>query len=152
MSKVTEKAESLIQKIITDLGYELVEVLYEKKYDSMNLTVFIDGEQGISLDDCEKVHNAIDPILDEYDPTEGAPYILNVSSCGLDRPLQTERDFKKYKDKEIEISLNTAIGGKKKLIGTLIERDEINTTIKEKEKIIKIENKLISKILPYIKF
>jgi ribosome maturation factor RimP len=152
MSKVTESVENSIKKVINDLGYELVEVEYAKKYDQMNLTVFIDNETGISLDDCEKVHNAIDPVLDELDPTEGAPYILNVSSEGLDRPLKSERDFNKNMNKDIEISLFAALNGKKKYVGTLISRDIESTTIKENDKILKIENKLISQILPYIKF
>ncbi|MBQ9790630.1 MAG: ribosome maturation factor RimP, partial [Clostridia bacterium] len=80
MSKITEKVHEFLNPIVQNLGYEIVDVEYEKKFDGFNLTIFIDGENGISLDDCEKVHTAIDEPLDELDPTNGASYTLNVSS------------------------------------------------------------------------
>ena len=94
---VKESVTELVLPILEGLGYELVEVTYKKQHDAMHLTIYIDTDKagGVSLDDTEIVANAIDGPLDELDPTDGAPFVLNVSSPGLDRPLKTEKDFLK---------------------------------------------------------
>ncbi|MBR2303370.1 MAG: ribosome maturation factor RimP, partial [Clostridia bacterium] len=94
-SKVCELVENLVLPFAEQCGVELVEVEYAKKVNGMNLTIFIDKEEGVSLNDCEKLHRLIDEPLDVLDPTDGKAYILNVSSLGIDRPLKTERDFKR---------------------------------------------------------
>ena len=93
MKNVKEEAEKLARPFADELGLEIVEVEYVRKHNGMNLTFFIDKEGGVTIDDCEKLHRAIDEPLDILDPTNGASYILNVSSLGIDRPLKTERDF-----------------------------------------------------------
>ena len=129
MSKVSVLAEQATRATIESMGYELIEVDYSRQYDQMNLTFFIDNDMGISLDDCERVHNAIDPILDEADPTNGAPYILNVSSPGIDRPFKTERDYRKNLGKLVEVNLYAAIDGCKRFEGTFSSYDEHTLTI-----------------------
>lgn len=84
----TESVFQKINPIVDGLGYEIVDVEWAKRDGADNLTVYIDIPTGVSLDDCEKVHRAIDPALDELDPTDGKPYVLNVSSPGLDRPFK----------------------------------------------------------------
>ena len=118
---VKDSVTVLVQPIIEGLGFELVEVTYKKQHDAMHLTIYIDSDKqgGVSLDDTELVANAIDAPLDELDPTQGAPFVLNVSSPGLDRPLKTEKDFLKKVGTEIEVSLYKAIDGEKKLVGIL---------------------------------
>lgn len=86
-NNIAVQVEEKLTPIILNLGYELVDVEYSKKHSGSSLTVYIASATGISLDDCEKVHRAIDPILDELNPTGEEPYTLNVSSPGLDRPL-----------------------------------------------------------------
>ena len=151
---VKERVEELVLPIINGLGYELVEVTYQKQHDAMHLTIYIDSEKpgGISLDDTEIVANAIDQPLDELDPTGGESFVLNVSSPGLDRPLKTERDYKKKIGTEIEVSLYAPINGKKKYIGKLLsfENDVISLEIENGE--LKIETKCIAVAKPYITF
>ena len=67
----------------------------------------------MDLDTLEKFHNVIDPVLDEYDPSYGASYTLNVSSPGLDRPFKTDRDFEKHMGEEVEVKLFAPMRGKK---------------------------------------
>ena len=93
--KVKSICEENLTQIIEDLGYELVEIEYIKKADGMNLTFYIDNTDGIKIEDCEKVSRTIDPILEELNPTDDVPYILNVSSPGLDRPIKTDRDLQR---------------------------------------------------------
>ena len=106
--KSNEEIRQAIQGVADEMDIEIIEVA-AKISKNPSLTVFIDTENGVDLDICEKFHNAIDPVLDELDPSFGAAYTLNVSSPGLDRPLKTERDFKKCIGKEVEIKLATPI-------------------------------------------
>ena len=138
---------------IEKLGYELVEVEFEKKYGQDNLTVFIDKvPDGVSLDDCEKVHYAIDPILDELNPTQDAPYVLNISSPGLDRPFKTQRDYERNYGKEVEIKLYAQLKGKKIYEGVLITRTENFVVINDGKEEIKIESNKIAFVRPLVKF
>ncbi|GHV00176.1 ribosome maturation factor RimP [Clostridia bacterium] len=106
MSKVIDIIREKIFPIIEGLGYEVVDAEYKSLPDrNMHLVFYIYNEKGVSLDDCEKVSNAIDGPLDELDPTGGAPYCLDVSSPGLDRPFKTARDFERNTGKAIEIKL-----------------------------------------------
>ena len=94
MAKVKEISEAKIRPIIEEMGYELVDVEYKKEYDGMSLIFTIDKEEGVTIDDCEKVNKVIDPIIDELNPTDDQPFTLVVSSPGLDRQLKTDRDLK----------------------------------------------------------
>ena len=117
MKNVKQQVFDLVAPIAESFGLEVVEVEYAKKHDGMNLTVFIDKEGGITINDCETLHRAIDEPLDQLNPTDDQPYILNVSSLGLDRPLTTQRDFIRNKGKEIEVIFFAPYEGNKKLVG-----------------------------------
>ena len=93
-------------------GVELVDV-ETKISKTPSLTVYVDTEDGVDLDTLEKFHNVIDPVLDEYDPSYGASYTLNVSSPGLDRPFKTDRDFEKHMGEVVEVKLFAPMRGKK---------------------------------------
>ena len=88
--KTTDVVDSLVRERIKELGFELDEVEYIKEYGSMVLTLYIDSPNGVTLDDCERVSRAVEPVLDENDPIEEA-YYLSVSSLGLDRPIKRTR-------------------------------------------------------------
>ena len=92
--KPIEEIEQALQPIADGLAIEIVEIEFKQGKEPA-LTVYIDTENGVDLDTCEKFHRAIDPVLDEVDPTFGSPYTLNVSSPGLDRPLKTDRETTK---------------------------------------------------------
>ena len=92
-SKVVQICEEKINPIIAKLGYEVIEVDYSKMSNGMNLTFYIDSPNGITIDDCEKVNDAITDVLEELNPTNDESYTLNVSSPGLDRPIKSNNDF-----------------------------------------------------------
>lgn len=153
MAGVKEKVEQLVTPIVEGFGIELVEVAYEKKFDGMNLTIYIDKKGGVDLDDCEKVHRAIDEPLDELDPTNGASYTLNVSSCGLDRELKTDRDFERNIDEELEIKLYQKINKSKEYVGILKSvNSESIVLVTEKQEEIELPRKSISKATKYLRF
>ena len=151
-SKVKSICEEKIVPIIEELGYEVVEVEYVKKNDGMNLTFYIDCDGGIKIEDCEKVTKTIDGILDEINPTEDQPYILNVSSPGIDRPLKIERDFKRNIDKLISITLFAKQDGKKVFEGKLTAYDERSVTIEINGNKISFDKEKIAHIVPVIDF
>ncbi len=104
MANIEEKVESLISKTIEDLGYELYDVIYEKEAKDYYLRVFIDTPNGISLDDCEKVNNAITDMLDEVDYIK-EQYFLEVSSPGVERLLRKEKHLEDNIGNEIICNL-----------------------------------------------
>lgn len=153
MSGLIEKVRDAILPVLEKENVELVAVEFEKKYGQDNLTVFIYKNGGVSLDDCERIHLAVDHVIDAADPTNGQPYVLNISSPGLDRPFKTQRDFERNYGEEVEVKLFAPMKGKKIYEGTLICHDENTTTVSTlKEGEIKIENSKIALVRPLIKF
>jgi ribosome maturation factor RimP len=149
---IAKTVEEFLNPIVEGLGYEIVEVEYAKKPNGMNLTIFIDSVNGIKIEDCEKVHSAIDEPLDELDPTNGASYTLNVSSPGLDRPLSSDKDLKRNLNQMVEISLYSKMDGKKQYVGTLASFNEDEIIILEGEKQIIFQRSAIAKITKFIEF
>ena len=104
MASIEEKVENLIEKDITALGYSLYDVEYVKEGKEYYLRIYIDSTNGISLDDCEKVNNAITDKLDEADYIK-EQYYLEVSSCGLEQILKKDKHLEKALGKEVEVKL-----------------------------------------------
>lgn len=156
MAKVKQICEEKIGPIIEEMGYELLEVEYVKENGGMSLIFTIDKEGGVTIDDCEIVNRKIDPIIDELNPTDDKPYTLVVSSPGLDRPIKTERDFKRNLEKEVEVKFYEPLKpyNKKLLTGVLKAWDETSVTILigPEEQNVKIPRKIIAQIVPVINF
>ena len=153
MSKISEKIEEFLTPIVEELGYEIVEVEFAKKYNGDNLTVFIDKPGGgININDCETVHNAIDEPLDELNPTNDKPYTLNVSRPGIDRPIVTDKDYNRNIGEVLEVKLFEAIQKKKLFVGTLINFSAETVTLDMDGKELEIERKKIAKATKYINF
>lgn len=150
MSKIAEEVEKFIEPIVQNLGYEIVEVEFAKKYNGDNLTIFIDKPGGVDINDCETVHNAINEPLDELNPTNDKPYTLNVSSPGIDRPIITNKDYNRNIGEILEIKLFQAIDKRKIFVGELLSYDDENIVIKSQDKVVTIDRKLISKAIKYI--
>lgn len=104
MANIEEKVESLLKPVIEKLGYELYDVIYEKEAKDYYLRIFIDTPKGISLEDCEKVNDAISDILDEANYIKDG-YFLEVSSPGIERVLRKDRHFEKSIGEEITVNL-----------------------------------------------
>ena len=119
MGKVSDLALAAAGPLIEEMGYEIVDAEYVSEHKQWYLNFYIDKPGGVTVDDCERVSNAIDPVLDAADPTAGAPYILCVSSPGLDRPLKTEKDFRRVLGQRLEVRLYQPMDGRKQLEGVL---------------------------------
>lgn len=150
--KSTAEIAEFLNGIATPLGIKVVEVEF-KQGKNPELTVFIDKEGGVDLDSCELLHRAIDEPLDEFDPTFGEPYRLNVSSLGIDRPFKTDEDFLSHIGERVEVRLKNSIRGKKFYDGILVSYDQKVVTLKVDEKTtFTIEMKNIAKMNDYIDF
>ncbi|MCD8002696.1 MAG: ribosome maturation factor RimP [Clostridia bacterium] len=124
-SNAVSRLEERITPLICRLGYEVWNISFEKEGTELYFRVEIDSEAGISLDDCTRVSDLLDPILDEDPPTEES-YRLEVSSAGVERELKKPRHIEAYAGSgtEVEISLYAPRGGKKKLRGEIAEYNE----------------------------
>lgn len=150
--KVKTLCQEKVVPVIEQMGYDVVDIEYSKKSDGMNLVFYIDNDQGIQIEDCEKVSKEIDELIEQLNPTDDQPYILSISSPGIDRPLKTIRDYNRNLGKEISITLFSKKNGIKKFEGVLENFDEKTVTIIYKREPLIIEKDKIAHIVPIIKF
>lgn len=150
--KSNEEIQDFCQNVATPLGVTVAEVEF-KQGKNPELTIFIDKDGGIDLDTCELFHRAIDEPLDEFDPTFGQPYRLNVSSLGIDRPFKSEKDFNSHIGQRVEVKLNTSIKGKKFYDGILVDYDGKTIKLRVNDKdTFTIDLKNTIKVNEYIDF
>ena len=134
MTSLEKKIEDLVKPIIENLGYKVYDVMYQKEGKDNYLRIFIDSDKGIDLNDCEKVNNSVNDILDEKDYIK-AQYYLEISSPGLERNLRRDEQFLDNINKKIEVHLYNSINNNKTITGILKEYNENNIVIDD----IKIE-------------
>ena len=121
------KTEALLQPMVDERGFELVDVEYVKEGSNWYLRAFIDKPGGISIDDIEPISRELSEKLDQEDFISDA-YILEVSSPGLGRPLKKDKDFVRSIGEEIEIHLYRAINKQKEFVGILKEFNKEENT------------------------
>lgn len=141
----------LVAPVADALGYMIWDVEYVKEGSTMILRVTIDKEEGITIEDCEKMHRAIDPIIDEADPIEDS-YNLEVSSPGVERLLTRPEHFALMEGAEVEIRLfaalpdRPAIGAAKVFKGILKEFDGQNILVDIAGDVVSIPKKAASRV------
>ena len=137
MAKIEEKIEELVTKPITDLGYRVYDVMYVKEGKDNYLRIFIDKDEGISLNDCEKVNDAITDMLDEADLIKDQ-YFLEISSPGVERNIRKDKHFEESIGKEVNIKLFKPLDNKEKEITGILksfDKDNINIELDDKSEI-----------------
>ena len=149
--KVADLVFETIKPLFTE-DIQLVEVEYAKKNDGMHLTIYIEKEDGISVDDCVAVSRLIDEPLEELNPTNDEPYYLDISSYGLDKPLKYDWQFKKYENKKVNVKLYAKIDGRKEFVAILKQKTEDSVVLSVDNENIQINLKDIAYITPYIEF
>ena len=122
VDRVEEKVEGILAEILQDKGIELVDVEYVKERE-WYLRVYLDKAGGIEIDDCQYISQALEEVLDARDFI-GEPYILEVSSPGLDRVLKKPKDFIRERGKRVDVSLYAPVDGEKVFVATLDGLDE----------------------------
>lgn len=144
MANIENKVNDLLKGKVKSLGYDLYDVEYTKEGKDYFLRVYIDNEKGIDLNDCEKVSNEINGILDEADLIK-EQYFLEVSSPGIERILRKNEHLKANIGKIVEIKLFKPIEKQKQYVGELIDFSEDTVDIKT-ETIISLDRKNIAQI------
>ena len=120
---VATVVERLLTPVVEEMGYRLWDVVFHKVGADPTLTITIDNDEGITIEDCERVHRAIDPLLDEADPIESF-YYLEVSSPGLERELKCEAHLLKSVGETVEVRLFAPRDGAKVFTGELLAPEE----------------------------
>ena len=142
---VKEKVSEAITPTVTELGYRIWDITFSKAGADYHLEITIDSDKGIEIEDCERVHRAIDPIIDECDPYEGF-YYLEVSSPGVERELRTDEHILYSIGEKVEAKLFTAKNGMKSVTGTLTAYAEGNVTISAESEEYTLARSEISKL------
>ncbi len=130
---ITQFCEELAEPVAEELGYVIWDTEYVKEGGRYILRYTIDRDGGVGIDDCERFHRAIDPLLDEADPIEES-YTLEVSSPGLERELKYEWHYECCVGDTVEVHLYKPVEGSKLFVGTLLPLDEnVNVEISGKK-------------------
>jgi ribosome maturation factor RimP len=142
---VVSTVRALAEPLAEELGYFVWDVEFVKEGARRILRFTIDNEEGITIDDCEKFHRAIDPILDECDPIEGF-YYLDVSSPGIERDLRTDEHINSCIGGIVEAKLFAPKDSRKSITGKLTSYLDGVVVILEGETEISLKREEISKL------
>lgn len=141
--QVEKKVEAMMQSIVVENQFELVDVEYVKEAGTWYLRIYLDKEGGFTVNDCELVSKALDVKLEAADPIRD-PYILEVSSPGLDRPLKKENDFRRSVGKPVDLKLYKAQNNNKEFQGILVSYDADTVTLNIEETVVAFNRKDIA--------
>ena len=149
-NSIVGKATEIAEPVARELGYTLWDVEYVKEGADWYLRYTIDSDNGIGIEDCERMSRAIDPVLDEYDFIEDA-YHLEVSSPGLERDIKTDWHMEKCMGERVTVKLYAPINGAKAIVGTLsgFDSESVKITVDEE---ISVPRKAIAKMNIYFEF
>lgn len=125
---IVETVRALALPVVEGYGLTLWDVEYVKEGSEWYLRIVIDKPEGVTIEDCEAVHLAIDPLLDEADPIEDS-YHLEVSSPGLERTLTERFHFEACRGEEVEVRLYAPQDGSKSYIGELLGLTEDGSVV-----------------------
>lgn len=142
---VRETVREAIEPTVTGMGYDIWDIQYSKVGADYTLEITIDKAGGITIDDCETVHRAIDPIIDECDPVEGF-YYLQVSSPGIERELRTDDHLARSVGERVEAKLFSPVDGRKSVTGRLSSFDADSITIDEDGGSVTLPRQAVSKL------
>lgn len=142
-----KEARTIAQKLAAEQGLQLVDVELVKESTGHFLRFFIDREDGVSLDELEKFHRAILPLVENvaYD-------YMEVSSPGADRPLKTEEDFERAEGMKVELKTYRPVNGGKQFTGEMVGLREGNVVIRVGEAELAFPRKEVAVVKPVIEF
>ncbi len=144
MANVADRVFDLILDTVENEGVYLWDVKFLKEGASYYLRVFIDKDDGVSIDDCVAVSHAIDPVLDEHDPIDKS-YCLEVCSPGIERELSRDFHFTAANGCPVKLKVFKAIDSKKEFIGTLSDFTDGIISLETENGTLKFERSQVSK-------
>ena len=125
---IASRVSELVKEAVEECGCTLWDVEFVKEGPDHNLIIYIDKPEGISLDDCEMVNDAVEPIIDEADPIDGS-YYLEISSPGLERELKTPDHIKTFIGERVIVKLYAAKDGKKSFDGNIVAYNDEDASL-----------------------
>ena len=139
----------MISAPVEALGYELVGIEFLRGRQS-TLRIYIDSENGITVEDCADVSHHVSAVLDVEDPISVA-YSLEVSSPGLDRPLFTAAQFTQFIGEEVSLVLRIAMQNRRKWQGIIktVDGEMITVTVEEKDEVFALSNIQKANLVPH---
>ncbi|MDI5892922.1 MULTISPECIES: ribosome maturation factor RimP [Halomonas] len=140
---------ALIEPVVSAMGFELWGIDHLSQGKHSRLVIYIDHEDGVSVDDCADVSRQVSAVLDVEDPVPGE-YRLEVSSPGMDRPLFTLEQFERYAGHVVAVKLRLPFDGRRKFQGLLagVESDEVLLQIDGEEYCFPIEGIDQARVVP----
>ncbi len=150
--QAAEHLYELLTPAVTALGYELVGVEHIMQGKHSVLRVYIDADDGITVDDCARASHQISGVLDIEDPIRGE-YSLEVSSPGLDRPLFTLAHFERFTGRLARLVLNTPWQGRRKMTGRLggVRDQKIVVDVEGEEALLTLQEIDKARLVPELK-
>jgi ribosome maturation factor RimP len=118
----------LFEPVVNGMGYDLIEIEHFPNPKHGVLRLYIDKEEGITIDDCSDVSRQISALIDVEDPVRGQ-FNLEVSSPGMDRPLRRVKDFQRFTGSKVKLKTMMPLDGQRNFSGRLLEADEESLTI-----------------------
>jgi len=135
--EIVDRVRTMIHPIVSNAGMEVVDVEYRREARGWVLRLILDKEGGVTLDDCTRVSQEMGRSLDVEDVIQ-TPYTLEVSSPGLTRPLKTEKDFMKYRNRLIKVKTVDPIQNRRQFRGKLLGGSENGIEIEVEGGILQI--------------
>ena len=149
--KVTDQVTEFAQPVVESFGCRLWDVEYVREGSERFLRLYIDKEGGVDIEDCEKIHRAVDPILDEKDPISES-YHFEVCSAGLERALKRPRDFEEFMNAAVLVKLYRPRNGLKEIPGILRGYEDGKITVEAGKESITFEKSEVALVRLRVEF
>ena len=149
--KVTDLVTQFATPVVEENGCKLWDVEYVREGSERYLRVYIDKDGGIDIDDCEKIHRALDPILDEKDPIAES-YHFEVCSAGIERALKRPGDFERFMGSPITVKLYRPYNGLKEIPGILRGYEEGRVTVEAGKETVTFEKSQVALVRLRVEF
>ena len=150
MSAKLKQLEDILRPVVEGLGYEFWGIEFRSHGHRSKLRVFIDdAENGIAIDDCEKVSRQVSGVMDVEDPIQ-TEYTLEVSSPGMDRPLFRLEQYEAFIGHKVQIKLRMAFEGRRKFLGLIkgVEGDDVVVVVDDHEYLLPFDSIEKANIVP----
>lgn len=149
--KVTDQVAGFAQPIVEQCGCTLWDVEYVREGSERFLRLYIDKDGGVDIEDCEKIHRAVDPVLDKEDPIPES-YHFEVCSAGLERALKRPGDFAQFMGSPILVKLYRPRNGLKEIPCILKDYQEGKITVEAGKESITFEKSEVALVRLRVEF
>ncbi|MCT8866712.1 MULTISPECIES: ribosome maturation factor RimP [Shewanella] len=141
MATLESRLADMLTVPVEALGFQLWGIEYVQAGNHSVLRVFIDGENGINIEDCANVSRQVSAVLDVEDPIS-TEYTLEVSSPGVDRPLFTAEQYASYIGEDVKLQLTMPVAGSRNLKGAITQVDGqmLSVKVNGKELVVALDN------------